>query len=174
MKYVILNNTEFEMVNYSVLPERISFTIAKNDKTVEEIAAAAENNDTIVIKEDGETIATFNGYTDLLSTVFTRNALVHVDGTRKDIVCVEILSKTMQTQINALSRRIDDVVYDQTTLDNAIINIGEEINNIDTTITEHTEEFEESQGTQDAAIDDLANMIDEIVSENEEPEEPEE
>lgn len=129
-----------EGMNVNVSATRFQVNVMKENATMDQIIADALAAETItVIGDDGETVGVYNGYTNLVAAT--------AYDTR--VVSIELENADVRGQIDALT-----------------IAQAETESRLDQ-VEESTEELQESQSTQDLAIEDLAEAVSDLTPEEE-------
>ena len=113
MKTVIFKTNEYELKSVDVISSRFSASLERGKYDIDSLLNEVETSESITVKENGETIGVYNGYTELLALS------VHADD-----ISVEIINRDIQMQIDAISgegqkqataienldKRVDDAV----------------------------------------------------------------
>lgn len=93
MKTIIFNTLEYPLISLDVIPSRLSAALEKGEYSVDTLLSEISESQTVTVKEDGETIGVYNGYTDLLSLS------VHADS-----ISVELINHDIQMQIDEIGQ----------------------------------------------------------------------
>lgn len=97
MKTVIFKTNEYELKSLDVIPSRFSASIERGEYDIDTLLNEVETSESIIVKEDGETIGVYNGYTELLALS------VHTDD-----ISVEIINRDIQMQIDTISGEVQE------------------------------------------------------------------
>jgi hypothetical protein len=128
MKQIRFDSTVFDLVsNPNISIDRLQATILKGENTVESIANAATNAETIAILEDGEVIGLYNDYNILIATVLRKDQEIDFEGTTADTVSVELRSNDIAVQIETLDSNLGRVESRQNSQGAQISNLGVEV-----------------------------------------------
>jgi len=144
MKTVKFNKTEYKLV-YTVFEgvAKLRVMIYKENHDIPSVSADVNGCENIVIKEDDEVTAQYNGFSSLVGVQIFSDYPVN-DGTDK-VICIDIVNTNIQSQIDALTSQVQ-------TQETAIADLGETVNSVS-----------ETNDTQDSAISDLADAVSEVV-----------
>ncbi len=112
MKTIIFKTEEYELASFEHSASRLTATLEDNDYFVDEVIEEATGAETITVKEDGETIGVYSGYTKFLATS------VHQDKR----ICVELINEDIQAQIDAISGEVQEQADAIDTLDKKVDN----------------------------------------------------
>lgn len=118
MKILIFKTNEYQLVSLDVISSRFSASLVRGEYDIDTLLNEVETSESITVKEDGETIGVYNGYTELLALS------VHTDD-----ISVEIINTDIQMQIDTLN----GVVQEQSEviesldkkIDNAVDTLGD-------------------------------------------------
>lgn len=97
MKTVIFKTNEYELKSLDVISSRFSASIERGEYDIDTLLNEVETSESITVKENGETIGVYNGYTELLALS------VHSDD-----VSVEIINRDIQMQIDNISGEVKE------------------------------------------------------------------
>lgn len=95
MKTVIFKTNEYELKSVDVISSRFSASLERGKYDIDTLLNEVETSESITVKEDGEIIGVYNGYTELLALS------VHTDD-----ISVEIINRDIQMQIDAISGEV--------------------------------------------------------------------
>jgi hypothetical protein len=129
MKTIVFGKNEYDLVSIDADSQKLCAVVQKENHTMDSIIKAVDGVESIVVYEDGEQIAVYNGYSKLFVAYYLKE---------NDTVSVELSNTDIESQINNLSDSVTEL--------NAVV-----------------DGLEDSQATQDLAIEDLAEAIDELT-----------
>lgn len=119
MKTVIFKTKEYQLLSFDVISSRFSASLVRGEYDVDTLLNEVETSESITVKEDGETIGVYNGYTELLALS------VHAED-----ISVEIINRDIQMQIDAISQaqteqgqEIDSLENNINVLENNVANL---------------------------------------------------
>lgn len=143
MKTVKFNEVEYKLL-YTVFEgaAKLRAMIYKENHDIPSVSADVNGCENIVIKEDGEVTAQYNGFSSLVGIQIFSDYPVN-DGTDK-VICIDIVNANIQSQIAALTAQVQ-------TQETAIADLGDTVNSVS-----------ETNETQDNAINDLADAVNEL------------
>ncbi len=131
----------------NVTPDHFQADVLKGEQTIDDLIDNVQGTEEIrVIDEDGSVMGVYRGYSEII-------AIHTYDGIE---VSVELQNKDIKSQINALTQALAKVEGIQSNQESMIVQVTEVANDLAV-----------SQNVQDYAIEDLAEVVSDLVPEEE-------
>ena len=128
MRQIRFGSTVFDLVSVpNIHVDRMQATILKGANTVESIANAANNAESVAILEDGEVVGIYDDYNILIAAVLRKDQEIDIEGTIADTVSVELRNRDIQAQIVSLDNSLDNVKSTQSSQGARIANLDAEV-----------------------------------------------
>lgn len=116
MKTIIFKTTEYELVSeINRTASCFQASIAKEGVSIDELLTELSDVETITVKEDGEVIGVYSGYSKFLAVT------IHDD------ISVELLNEDIQAQIDALSGEVQE---QETAIENLDKKVDDAVNTL--------------------------------------------
>ena len=128
MRQIRFGSTVFDLVSMpNIHVDRMQATILKGANSVESIANAANNAESVAILEDGEVVGIYDDYNILITAVLRKDQEIDIEGTLADTVSVELRNRDIQAQIVSLDNSLDHVKSTQSSQGARIANLDAEV-----------------------------------------------
>ena len=93
MKTILFYSEEYPLISIDVIPSRLGAALEKGEYSIDTLLSEIEQSETVTVKQNGEIIGVYNGYTDLLSLS------IHAES-----ISVELINHDIQMQIDEIGQ----------------------------------------------------------------------
>ena len=178
MRKIKFGDSEFNLAgDVTATPERFQATVFKGkEHSFDDVVNSASNcNNITVLDDDGETIGVYHGYT---KEIAFSAYMIFIEDHEERVISVELMNtditeqiRNIANEVNIVKSSVGSIKEEQlehlnmiTNAENNIANIHNNIETLDSAIVDIAETLDDTQSTQDLAIEDLAEAVDSIIN----------